>query len=85
MPKYNEIFKLEKLCKENNIECEMLDLYDGYKLSIIKDNKEITDAIEHQWSLGSKEDLLETWEYDNDDVIGYLNAEETLDYIKKFL
>lgn len=84
MARYNEIFKLVTLCTENNIETKLYPLFDGYKLSILKDSKEVTDAIQHRYSYGNREDLLETWDHEGE-VVGGLTAEECLTYINKYL
>lgn len=82
---YKEILRLESLCRHNNIECELKPLFDGYKLTIFSNGKEVTDAVEHSFSYGASGDLLETWVFGLDDVAGYLDAEECLEEIEKFL
>lgn len=70
--KYNEIFKLKSMLEENHIPFEWLehkDFRNGYQICYPeKDEKCVCSVIEHSFSYGSQEDLLE--------IQGLLTADE---------
>lgn len=89
---YNEIFKLKELLEKGNIPFEFKDIYDGYQIIIKnKNNFRIADAVEHNFSYGNEEDLLEIMggltekEEINSSlggVLGWLSSEEVFKRFK---
>lgn len=89
--KYNEIFKLKSMLEENHIPFEWLehnDLRNGYQICYPeKDGKCVCSVIEHSFSYGSQEDLLEIQglltadEEECDSVLGNLTADDVFQRI----
>lgn len=86
---YNEIFKLKELLEKENIPFEFKNIYDGYQVIIRNSNKfKLADAIEHNFSYGNEEDLLEIMgglteeEEEFNNVLGYLSSEEVFKRFK---
>lgn len=86
---YNEIFKLKELLEKGNIPFEFKNIYDGYQIIIRnKNNFKIADAIEHNFSYGNEEDLLEIMgglteeEEELNSVLGWLSSEEVFKRFK---
>lgn len=86
---YNEIFKLKELLEEGNIPFEFKNIYDGYQVIIKnKNNFRIADAIQHNFSYGNEEDLLEIMgglteeEEEFNSVRGWLSSEEVFKRFK---
>lgn len=86
---YNEIFKLKELLEKGNIPFEFKNIYDGYQIIIKnKNNFRIADAIEHKFSYGNEEDLLEIMgglteeEEEFDSVLGGLSSKEVFKRFK---
>ncbi len=86
---YNEIFKLKELLEEGNIPFEFKNIYDGYQIIIKnKNNFRIADAVEHNFSYGAEEDLLEILgglteeEEELNSVLGWLSSEEVFKRFK---
>ena len=93
---YNAILKVSEDLKELNIPHKLKELYDGYQITFSFTK---ADIIEHGYSYGSENDLMEVmgfnWnvidksEYSNyDDVLGHLTEKEVLklvvnEYIEK--
>lgn len=87
--KYSEIFKLASMLQSANIPFSFDSLWGGYQVNLENDNDELlADAIEHAYSCGGKEDLLEIMgglsedEGGEDDILGYLTAEEVFKRFK---
>ena len=90
---YTEILKLKSMLENANIPFEFDNLYDGYHLCYPRDNKSKDDTgrvcsvIQHFGSYGHSENLLEIMgllteeESQNDEVVGWLSAEEVFDRI----
>lgn len=70
---YQEILKLEKLLIMAGIPHVKTQLYDGWKILYLGDNEGGSDVIEHIWSYGHEEDLLELSGC-GIDVIGRISA-----------
>lgn len=89
--KYNEIFKLKSMLEENHIPFEWIehnDLRNGYQICYPeKDEKRVCSVIEHSFSYGSQEDLLEIQglltadEEKWDSVLGNLTADDVFQRI----
>ena len=88
---YTEIFKLKEMLEKEKIpfEWRIRKIENGYQ--ICYPNKSLCDCsvIEHQYSYGNEKDLLEIMglltdkELRNDDVVGFLSAENVFERIKK--
>jgi hypothetical protein len=78
--KHLEILYLERELLKTDIHFTLSRLYDGWQIVIYDiDGNYLTDVIEHSWSYGSEDDLLEVMgalakNTDGDSVEGYLSA-----------
>ena len=90
--KYNEIFKLKDMLESTKIPFDFSESYGGYYLSYPSfGEKCVCSVVEHNYSYGEKEDLLEilglTTEVELEEtqstVLGYLTAENVFQRIKK--
>lgn len=88
---YTEIFRLKKMLEKAKIPFDFSTLHGGYHIVYPTDsNKRICSVIEHDSSYGREKDLLEIKgllteleeETLEDDVLGYLTAEEVFQRIK---
>ena len=82
-PKYQAILKLNELLDKKKIPHELTRRIDGWKIAYPNERYCIFDAIEHHYSYGSDEDLMEVWEEGVDDVIGHLDVETVLRMFEK--
>ena len=90
---YNEILKLKTLLDKENIPCELIKhpLCDGWQLGYptLQLNYRVCSVIECSVSYGNQIDLLEIQglltkeEYEQDDVMGCLTAEDVFRRIKQ--
>ena len=89
---YNEILRLKDMLTKANIPFWWKpNHFDGYLLAYPEKDAVICSVIEFSSSYGSKEDLLEIQglmtkeekKRHDDDVLGYLTAENVFDRIKK--
>lgn len=86
--KYKEIIRLHEMLAENDIPHVIQRHMDGWQVCYPSVEKCVADAIEHFGSYGRDEDLLEimgllTPEEDaEDEVAGYLTAENVFERIK---
>lgn len=87
--KYNEIKKLAALMTAEGIPFERREAFDGEMLILrSKEGNCLADVIEHEYSHGSEEDLLEIMgamtekEYSRDSTLGSLTAEDVLERFK---
>lgn len=95
MTEYKEIFKLKEKLEKAKIPFEFHKLFDGYQICYPEQNTEDKEdvrecsVIEHYGSYGHSDDLLEIMgllteeESRDDDVLGYLSADEVFQRIKK--
>jgi hypothetical protein len=95
MAEYKEIVKLKEKLEEAKIPFEFSTLFDGYQICYpeknTKDKEDVRECsvIEHYGSYGHSVDLLEIMgllteeESQDDDVLGYLSADEVFQRIKK--
>lgn len=77
-PAYTEILRLDKMLTEKGIDHKTERLYDGYRVGVNYDGREIGDAVQHYFSYGNEENLLETMGFGEDDVIGRRTAEDVM-------
>lgn len=82
---YSEIKKLALLLWNAKIPHTFKSLFDGFQIKIERDGHYWCDIIEHFFSYGGKEDLVEIagLQECKDDVIGGLSAEKCFEMIKK--
>ena len=90
MNKYNEILVLKDMLERAEIPFQFRNLYDGFQILYPENGeKNICSVIEHDGSYGREQDLLEIMglltdkELQNDDVVGFLSAENVFERIKK--
>lgn len=93
--KYTQIFKLKELLEKANIPFEFIehkDYRNGYQILYpVGGVQNICSVIEHSFSYGNRQDLLEIQglmtkkeeEEAHDTVLGYLSAENVFERIKK--
>ena len=87
--KYKEILRLKCMLEKEKIPFKFSELFGGYH--IVYPNNQFTECsvIEHNYSYGREQDLLEIKglltknEKKYDYVLGYLSAEEVFKRIKK--
>lgn len=79
---YTEILRLDKMLDEKKVEHEIIRFWDGYRIVIPYNGREIGDIIQHYGSYGNTENLLETMGFDEPDVIGSLTAEQAMELIE---
>ena len=90
---YKEIFRLKEMLEQAKIPFifkEFSDFKNGYQILYPEDNaKNVCSVIEHSFSYGNREDLLEIMglltdeESQYDSVKGFLSAEKVFERIKK--
>ena len=89
---YTEIFRLKKMLEKAKIPFDFSILHGGYHIVYTADsNKRICSVIEHDGSYGREKDLLEIQglmtkeelEETQDNVLGYLTAEDVFQRIEK--
>lgn len=79
---YQEILKLDRMLTEAGIPHETRQAFDGYQVFYPAQQGCIMDAVEHSWSYGHVQDLLEIMglltpeEEIGDKVRGYLTAKD---------
>lgn len=76
--KYNEILKLKNMLEKAEIPFEFSEIFGGYHITYPSNKFRICSVIEHDYSYGSEQDLLEIYDY----VIGYLSAENVFQRIQ---
>lgn len=88
MTKYKEIFRLKEMLEKENIHFIFRDLFDGFQICYPDIKNKVCSVIEHDGSYGHNQDRLEIMglisdEETNDDVLGYLTAEDVFNRIYK--
>jgi len=84
--KYTEILRLKEMLEKDDIPFVFRPQFDGYT---IKYGEDVCSVIEHDGSYGSDKNLLEIMglltkkEQKDDDILGYLSAENVFKRIKK--
>lgn len=88
--RYQEILRLDAMLTEKQIPHTCQKFMDGWQVIYPEDGeKRVMDAIEHFGSYGEEEDLLEIMglltpeEEKDDNVLGYLTAEEVCKRIEQ--
>ena len=87
--RYDEILKLKNMLEKAEIPFEFSEIFGGYHITYPSNKFRICSVIEHDYSYGNAQDLLEIKglltknEKKYDDVIGYLSAEEVFKRIQK--
>jgi len=77
-----EILKLVEMLDKAGIPYFVQEIFNGWQVCYPQKDNPISDAICHQYSYGSEQGLLEIMglcESEDDDVEGYLTAEEVFD------
>ena len=86
--RYNEILKLKNMLEKAEIPFEFSEIFGGYHITYPSNKFRICSVIEHDFSYGNEQDLLEIKglltknEKKYDDVIGYLSAENVFQRIQ---
>lgn len=94
--KYNEIFRLKEMLEQAEIPFAFLEIFNGFQICYPKNDESepnqgrICSVIEHDFSYGREEDTLEIMglltaeekDFNGDDVLGYLSAENVFNRIK---
>ena len=86
---YKEILKLKEMLEKAGIPFEFSDMWGGYHLCYPNNKTTVCSVIEHDGSYGREQDLLEIMglltdeELQDDDVVGFLSAENVFERIKK--
>lgn len=91
MNKYTEIIKLKEMLQREAIPFDFYELFDGYTIKYPNSEYCKCSVIEHEGSYGRDNDLLEIQglmtdeekEREDDDVLGYLTAQNVFERIKK--
>ena len=80
--KYKAIHELNKKLDELGISHKMHNAFDGWQIYVPKTSMTgfEGDAVQHQFSYGNEEDLIEVWGFGLDEPVGYLTADEALKY-----
>lgn len=79
---YKSMLKLQKMLKKANVPHEFREVYDGFQIRVFLKNEEILSAVQHNFSYGNEQDLIEIMgglteeESKYDSVLGHLTAEE---------
>ena len=87
--KYNEIIRLKSMLEKAKIPFEFSELFGGYHITYPSNKFRICSVIEHDYSYGNAQDLLEIKglltknEKKYNYVLGYRSAEEVFKRIKK--
>ena len=87
--KYNEIIRLKCMLEKAKIPFEFSKIFGGYHITYPSNKFRICSVIEHNYSYGNEQDLLEIKglltknEKKYDYVLGYRSSEEVFKRIKK--
>ena len=86
--RYNEILKLKNMLEKAEIPFEFSEIFSGYHITYPSNKFRICSVIEHDYSYGNEQDLLEIKglltknEKKCDYVLGYRSSEEVFKRIK---
>ena len=87
--RYKEILRFKGMLEKAKIPFEFSEIFGGYHITYPTNKFRVCSIIEHDYSYGNEQDLLEIKglltknEKKHDDVIGYLSAEEVFKRIQK--
>lgn len=78
-PKYTAILKLYDLAWGQDLEVSLDRLYDGWIVTLFRNGHRVADAVQHCWSYGHEENLVEELGLmDEDDVVGCVTPEQVV-------
>ena len=88
MNKYKEIFRLKEMLEKEKIPFIFRNIFDGFQICYPDIKNKVCSVIEHKGSYGHNQDLLEIMGLlsdgeTDDDVLGYLTAEDVFNRIYK--
>lgn len=76
---YKNILVLDKLLTDKNIPHHLFRVFDGYQIVYYdKNHIRYGDVVTHKYSYGSQNDLMESYGFNNDGILGYLSVDEAL-------
>lgn len=81
-----EIFRLKEMLEKENIPFEFIEReeLEGYQIIYDYNEKFVCSVIQHKYSYGNNDNLLEMLGLTiHDDVEGYLSAEDVFERIKR--
>ena len=89
--RYNEILRLKGMLEKAKIPFVFSELFEGYHIIYPNNHFMVCSVIEHDFSYGREQDLLEIEglmtkkekKKEKDDVLGYLTAENVFQRIEK--
>lgn len=82
--KYKAILEVDKKLTEEGIPHELLRLIDGWKIAYPNQDDCRFDVIEHKYSYGHNEDLMEAMGEDLDDYVeGHCDVERAMELFRK--
>ena len=89
--RYNEILRLKGMLEKAKIPFVFSELFGGYHIIYPNNHFRVCSVIEHDFSYGREQDLLEIEglmtkkekKKEKDDVLGYLTAENVFQRIEK--
>ena len=81
--RYNEILSLKGMLEKAKIPFVFSKLFGGYHIVYPNNNFTECSVIEHDYSYGREQDLLEIMNRKQNDVLGYLTAENVFQRIEK--
>ena len=82
-PRYKEILRLDKILSEEKIPHTLVRFEDGYQIALFRNNVCIGDVVQHKYSYGAKNDLLESMGFGECDVKGCLTAEQAAELFRE--
>lgn len=81
--RYNEIQRLKGMLEKAKIPFVFSELFGGYHIIYPNNHFIVCSVIEHDYSYGREQDLLEIMNRKQNDVLGYLTAENVFQRIEK--
>lgn len=81
--RYNEILRLKGMLEKAKITFVFSELFGGYHIISPNNHFIVCSVIEHDYSYGREQDLLEIMNRKQNDVLGYLTAENVFQIIEK--
>ena len=81
--RYNEILRLKGMLEKAKIPFVFSELFGGYNIIYPNNHFIVCSVIEHDYSYGREQDLLEIMNRKQNDVLGYLTAENVFKRIEK--